>query len=614
MLNGLSTAFAVSVILLGALGTNSCTTAKIATDGPEPSEIAEFSIQDLYKDKSELGCKAMLDGYCAHLYSPNVLGNLRVKSGDESILVLQGRTPNDFTAVYFEYAKAKLRNYSYLPPDFLEALTRRNFFEKLRQFVARRPRESMTLSERLRSVRLGYEVDGLWDSAIEETVLRRMDSKFSGFHKIKEDLIPVEMQVAFRRARRVLISQVSKAIWRKHPNWKKVESSFEALRGHFIAVIERLQIEDWVREHWLERIRSVKLVLPGAIPEISDRECATTKINAYYYSRLNMLTVCAGDFNSEDILETLAHEMAHGLDIDRAHYLFQISSEMGMAVADLRSRVCKPAKFSCEVWEDFKVHFDERLSRLSAYRPELPEFQRCLKRRVTTKQLGQSDIERLASSIISEKLSELAQSSVFLRITKEKIRLPNGKYTTNPAYLNPCAYNLWTLGEEALDDELSALLFFTAEYRCNREQSGTARFEKAIELSKTMSIGITRGLLKSEGEFSSRHLLETEGFASSPAERFADVLGSYALAEHLSKLQSEWDRRNTFLASSSWQCDKPSLESDFPEESNIQRKYVFDSHSEGDERKKEFLSQIVRETIGCKKDFEFNSCELEVLK
>lgn len=614
MIREWSCAVIVLLVLVSAVGASSCSTMKVTPDGPEPTEIAEFSIQDLYKDKSELGCKAMLDGYCAHLYSPNVLGNLRVKSGSESILVLQGKTPNDFSAVYFEYAKAKLRNYSYLPPDFLEALTKRSFFEKLKQFIARRPRERMALSERLRSIRLGYEVDSLWDSAIEETVLRRMDLKVTGFHKIREDLIPVEMQVELRRARRILISQISKAIWRKHPNWKKVESSFEVLRGHFINVIGRLKIEDWVREHWLERIRSVKLVLPGAVPEISDRECATTKINAYYYSRLNMLTVCAGDFNSEDILETLAHEMAHTLDIDRAHYNFQISSEIGKALANLRNQVCKPTTFSCEVWQDFKSHFSDRLTKFSTYRPELPEFQRCLKRRATGKTLRQSDIERLAGTIISEKLSELAQSSIFLRITKEKIRLPNGNYTTNPAYLNPCAYNLWTLGEEALDDELSALLFFTAEYRCGQESSSAVRFEKAIDIAKEMSIGITRELLKSEGEFSSRHLLETEGFASSPAERFADVLGSYALANYLSTLSSTWDRRNTFLASSSWQCDKPSLESDFPEESNIQRKYVFDSHTEGDERKKEFLSQIVRETIGCKKDFEFNSCELEVFK
>ncbi|MFW1406218.1 hypothetical protein ACEV85_23505, partial [Vibrio parahaemolyticus] len=63
-------------------------------------------------------------------------------------------------------------------------------------------------------------------------------------------------------------------------------------------------------------------------------------INAYYYRYLNVITVCAGDFNSEDIVLTLAHEMAHALDISRSFYLQKVNSELGVAQKEIRDQVC----------------------------------------------------------------------------------------------------------------------------------------------------------------------------------------------------------------------------------------------------------------------------------
>jgi len=125
-----------------------------------------------------------------------------------------------------------------------------------------------------------------------------------------------------------------------------------------------------------------------------------------------------------------------------------------------------------------------------------------------------------------------------------------------------------------------------------------------------MAIEITKKTLAAEGEFSSRNELESEGISSSPSERFADVIGSYALADALKTQNRLWTRRGTFLASSSWQCSKPSLASLYPEESSIQQAFAFDSHSEADERKKEFFSEPIREVIGCEKDFHFDECRI----
>ena len=579
-----------------------------------PENLRSFSTTDIYGQGEAPQCKLMLDAYCTSLYSPQARGNLEVKRGPSSaIQVLQGETQNGFSQVYYRYAMAKIRNRRALPADLLQQLNEMRYFERLSSYLARAPRDRMSLKDRLDSERSGYELSAAWNSAVSQTVLARTTRKFPGYHAIPEALMPIELSLERRRIQRNLISEISKALWRGDKNWKKVEEGFERLQESFLRLIARLDVKESVRADWAARIREVKLVLPGSLPAIAAGECATTTVNAFYYSHLNLLTVCAGDFNSEDIIQTLAHEMAHSLGIDRSRYLFQARSPIGHSIAALRESVCRPEKFSCEIWNEFKEGFQGRLNSLKGFEPELPEFQRCLKRRQTSRVLRDADLERIVRSEVSDRLSELASTDSFLRITKQKIPYRDGKYRKNPNYLNPCSYSLWSQGEESIDDALSTLMFFTAEYRCSAEP-GPESMKQAIEVSKTMTTDLLRETLRSEGEFSDLEALEKEGFASAPYERFSDVVGSYAMADYLETLPSMADRQNKFLASSSWQCLEPSLASHFPEESSVEKQYVFETHTEGDLRKKELFSTPIRRAIGCQKDFEFEECRLPLRK
>jgi hypothetical protein len=332
-------------------------------------------------------------------------------------------------------------------------------------------------------------------------------------------------------------------------------------------------------------------------------------VNAYYFTYLNVLTVCAGDFNSEDILQTLAHEMAHSLGIDRSTYLFEVNSDFGKQLATFRANVCKPEAFSCDQWATYKSSFQQKLSSLDGYVPQVHEFNQCLKRRPTSKELGDEDIDRFARTIVNDRMSDLASGDRFLRLTKSQIPMRNGKLQKNPNYLNPCEYSLWSQGEEPIHDPLTTMLYFTAEYRCS-DKKGAEKLKSAIEVSKAMTTELFKRVLKVEGEFSSRSLLENQGYSSPPYERFADVVGSYALAEVLKLVPEKWNRRNVYLASSSWQCIEPSLASRFPDESAVENEYVFDDHTGGDLRQKELFSTPIREAIGCQKDFEFNECSI----
>lgn len=557
----------------------------------------------------------MLDTYCNFLNSPAVQGNLRVQRGASSLTILQGDTANQFSQTYYRYALAKVKNRQHLPKDFARVLERHNYFGKLKRFLERDPRPGMSLSERLISEQTDYELGYIWHAAFNETLLLRMNRKFPEFHKLPDNMVPLELNLENRRMRRDFVSEISRALWRDTEEWKKVEAEFARLRESFVAMISRLDIPDEVRTDWLDRIRSVRLAMPGALPAISNEECSTVKANAYYHTYLDVVTVCAGDFNSEDIAQSLAHEMAHALGIDRAQYLFEIRSEFGRKLAEFRAVSCRAKGFSCELWTDYKEKFPASLRSLEGFSPQLPSFQGCLKKRPTTRAITNDDVDRIASSLVADRISELASSERFLRITKAQMPLRNGKSQRNPNYMNPCSYYMWTQGEEPIDDELTTLIYFTAEYRCMDDATPAShRMKAAIETAKGMSEEVLRRSLRVEGEFSARSQMENEGLSSPPFERFADVIGGYALADLLSRVKDIGARRDRFLASSSWQCTEPSLESQFPEESSIEKEYIFDSHTQGDHRKKELFSKPIRRALACQKDFDFKECSLPFLE
>ena len=125
-----------------------------------------------------------------------------------------------------------------------------------------------------------------------------------------------------------------------------------------------------------------------------------------------------------------------------------------------------------------------------------------------------------------------------------------------------------------------------------------------------MFTDVMRAMISSEGEFSGRRILVDESFSSSPVERFADLMGSYVVAEYMRGLQSLWDKRVVFLAGNSWQCNGPSLAQSYPAESLMLWQYLRDSHTDGEDRKKEILSTPIRAELGCKLDFSWNECHL----
>lgn len=599
-----SLTFALTTILLFG----SCTAKKLK---------AEFSTLNppaalLDPSSKNHGCLGMMNKYCDSLYAPGADGNLVIqKRKGTPIYILQGKTSNGLHQVFYELAKSKIRNREYFPTDFFAVLKAHRYFQKLEELIDRKAISTMSMIDRIESNELESDVEYIWTVAIRDTLMTRVSKKFPDFPKLSEDSVTPEIGHFERLERRNLLTQISHAIWKDHPNWTKVTLAFESLRKNFVTVIDHIDVPNSVKTDWKSRIESVALVLPGSMPDITDQDCSSTTINAYYYSHLNVLTVCAGDFNSEDILLTLAHEMSHALDIDRSLELFFEHSQFSQHFSKISADLCQvpQTEFSCEKWSEFKSSIDEYLPELAGFHPDLPKLNECLKREKTTRALDPSSIDRFAKGAIKERIRILADEEAFLRITQQKLPLRNGKKVNNPSYLNPCHYLQNKFETQSLDSELNFLTAFTAEFQCSNEKDQAERLRKSIVFTQNLMTSVVRNEITSEGQFSDRKSLVDENFSSSPAERFADLLGSYVVAEAMKSDPSLWDRRMTFFASNSWQCSGPSLSTAFPKETLLMRQYLQDSHTDGDERKKEVLSAPIREILSCEQDFQWNECK-----
>jgi hypothetical protein len=556
-------------------------------------------------------CIGMVQDFCRTLFSPENQGSMRFNMGESVFDVRMGETDNDFDERDYEFLLAKLRAWPKLPPEFRETLLAHGFREKLRRHLARVSRGKMTLQQRIDNMRDEEEINSIWSLGLRVVVLTKMEKMFPQYTRIKEDFMPIELRYEAQRQRRMLNARVAKALWTDHPNWREVERKFEKVKLIYKEVIQEAKsLPEVVRRDWLQRIGSVDLVIPGADPEEDLENCSKNEANAYYLSEKNYITVCAGDFNTEEIEQTLAHEMGHALDLGRSRFIYVQASALGEALGELKERSCGKQPFSCEHWQETKAGYLKDLGHLRMFKPQLPDFNICLQEKKVDDDMPEEYIQRVAKEEVEYTVASLARRNVFLRIISPEIPMPDGKNQRNPMYMNPCGYYLWETQAQPLDDDVSLLLFFTAEYRCSKIENRNEKFRQSIEVAKAMQHESSKATIRMEGEFSARTRLNRDGYASAPTERFADNLGQLVFARLLKEETDVRKRRARYLTNNAWLCRQPGIQALFPGEANIQRSYYVEAHSEIGDRQKELLSEEIREVLDCKADFTPRHCEL----
>ncbi len=563
-----------------------------------------------FLDRDKPQCLNMVQDFCQTLFAPENQGSLKFEIGESKYHIKLGQTENDFQEPDFEFMKAQLRAWTKLPAEFRENLVENGYKAKLEKHLKRMARTKMDLKDRIANMRNEEEIDSIWKMAFRETVLTKMEKSVPGYAKIKEDFMPLEIRYESERQRRILLSKVALALWSDHPNWKKVEQKFERVRTTYkIVIAEARKLPKDIKKDWLARLDDIKLVIPGSDPEVEMDSCFRDEANAYYFREENYITVCAGDFNSEEIEQTLAHEMSHALDLGRSRYLYQVNSPVGAALEELKEMSCGKSTFSCEKWNQAKAQFPDYLTHLLSFKPQLKDYNQCLQEKEVKSEIPDDYLSRISKEGVEGIVSNLAKRNVFLRIVSPSLPLPNGSQQKNPLHMNPCGYYLWDTKVQPFDEDVSLLLFFTAEYKCNDIKDRAERFQTAIETAKSLQTSFAKATIASEGEFSGRWRLDRDGYSSSPTERFADSLGQMVFARILKEEPDVRKRRARYLANNAWLCRKPSLQQLFTAEAKIQRSYYVEPHSETNQRQKELLTEEIRETLNCKRDFDANQCK-----
>ena len=554
-----------------------------------------------------IGCEKMLDSFCDALYSPQAKGNLKIGVLGSTYNIFQGTTPNDLSSGFFFYATMKLQRKHLLPKDFATALENEHYFEALREYLDRPPLSAMNTQQRIRDIHIQHELRALWESAKEEVLVRRIRRINPDYVHQTEESLSVDDLKQRDLVRRKLLTEISLALWKGHPNWRKVESSFAEVRDKLLETIVDLDIPEVTRQHWLSRVMSTKLVLPGSLPEIADGDCGTTEANAYFYPRLNVLTVCAGDFNSEDIYQTLSHELSHSIDSSSLSYEFRTRSALGQALPEIKEQACDDEPVNCQEWKSFKDKLPLFLEEWAGYKHDVPALQTCLQRHKSLKPITSEILQNVSEQEIDSLLGDLANSHVFLRSTKDKLPYVDGSWKANPAYLNACRTSRNTMQLDPFDYEDLLTQFFVMEYKCT-DTPAPERLKKAITEARLHAVQISKAILQIDGDLSSDDSLISGGYSSPTEEKFADVMGSYTFSRILAAKNEIWARRKAYFASSSWQCSRPSLSKNYPEEAAAELQFSLDTHSAGKDRMREFLSHPLRETLMCSKDFEFEEC------
>lgn len=559
----------------------------------------------------EIGCSAMVERHCDRLYSSAHRGNAKLKKRNRDLQLLHGKTQNNFTTTFYQFSMAKLKKREQFPKSFRTALEEHYYFERLEKLLARPPRSQMSLDERLVFDREERELTQLWQHAISAATLRELSTKFPDSYKLDDDSMPPEVSLERQKIRIHVLSEVSRIMWADLNSWRAVEADFMRLKKHFLELIGKLDIDDGLRDHWHKRVRQVRLVVPGAIEGLADEECITTKKNAFYYANLNVITVCAGFFNSGDMEQVLAHELAHAIDISTLRLQAQRDSELGRNLADIKAGVCGAGTLDCNKWTSFRDNYDKRLEEMSRFDVSLGEFHQCLKRGGSGRTANARTIRKVAESTIAERMSDLVSNGSLLRMVKYQVPLSDRTLKKNPYYLNPCKYYPFADFNQTLDGEFTTLLFFTAAYSCGQGSSPTS-LNAAVETASAMSKKLVEAVIRMEGEYSPREELQALGISSPPTERFADVVGSYILARSLAEETKIVDRRRDFLSSISWQCKPPSIASSFPSETEVLKSYRKDYglYLDTEARIKDSLSTGMRSALSCTKDFEARDCEL----
>jgi hypothetical protein len=369
----------------------------------------------------------------------------------------------------------------------------------------------------------------------------------------------------------------------------------------------------------INQLEAAKLTLPYTSDYglNAEDDCASTTVNAYYFSSRNELVVCAGLFNTfqseSSLYFVLAHELGHSIDTTR---LSQFDYRENSSVYKNLARLVSKEKMSCDEWAKAK---QEMLDRPQEFQPvdgkrPLEKLVACLKDRSQLKDFETAQVKALADYKADEDLARYAERNQFLKIAQPTIT-ENGELRPNPYFLKPenfTAYLRPPFSDGKYRLEAGPRDIFYRELTCAGEENGQGyeaikdKEQRAKIFQQAMRV--TQQVLRAKTEdwytFCGRGCsdLAAHQLAANSNENAADWFASQANQRYLARMKKQADRREASALSTALFCDAPSAVNDAPELAALEKEFSQESHPDSRVRRISVYSKEISEIVGCETD------------
>lgn len=92
-----------------------------------------------------------------------------------------------------------------------------------------------------------------------------------------------EQKIKFQELIWELSDQIIRVKYEKHPNWKRVETTFKEVKSELAETVQDLKISSQIKKKLITKLDSVQLTLPFIDPKFNFgvNNCASTEKNAY---------------------------------------------------------------------------------------------------------------------------------------------------------------------------------------------------------------------------------------------------------------------------------------------------------------------------------------------
>lgn len=394
---------------------------------------------------------------------------------------------------------------------------------------------------------------------------------------------------------------------------EKIEQDFGVVRAEYVNwITEDKTISNDLKKERLDALNTLKLVLPGTTPIISNAQanarCGSITENAFYHRTRHEITVCAGLFNTTSVLQILAHEVGHSIGLNRRIYTSIKNSEVGKKIDQLWNMSTSKVKPLCEDWGQLRKDLYKVFSEAKNYKYEDDEF---LSKFLNTKKitnLNAEQILRAANRTLDQTLRrEYRANSIFHLIKKDEI-LASGRILENEAYLNP-AYIFFENPEETkqflyISPSMQFYFMLSNDYYCrslkNKNVLPDDQLLKKVleELGSDLSVH-AKFYLTYAGKYSADDSSINEGLSYDIEEDVVDNYASQVFSRILASDKDVEARRAKYLASTSFLCNPPSYREFYPAESVVLHNLSKASHSQGLDRRKKVLTSDVKNVLQC---------------